>query len=77
MLGEFVSSFKKISYFAVFAHKKQASDQVTSKFDAWEWVKHHAKMFLDALQEAPPLIVGVRSEVWPMPLTALSLLWAE
>ena len=54
MLGEFVSLFKKISYFAVFAHAKQASGQVTSKFDAWEWVKRHAKMYLDALQEAPP-----------------------
>ena len=53
MMGEFVSLFKKISYFAVFAHAKQVSDQVTSKFDAWEWVKRHARMYLDAPPEAP------------------------
>ena len=46
MLGNFVSKFTQILYFAVFAHAQQASDQVTSKFDAWEWVKHHARLYL-------------------------------
>ena len=48
MLGEFVSLFKQISYYAVFVHAQQASGQVTSKFDAWAWVKRHARMYLDA-----------------------------
>ena len=76
MLGESVPSFKQISYYAVFAHAQQASDQVAPKFDAWEWVKHHARMYLDAPPGAPFDRRG-ELEVWPMPLTALSLLWAE
>ena len=52
MLGEFVSVFKQISYYAVFAPAQQVSRQVTSKFDAWEWVKHHARMYMDAPPEA-------------------------
>ena len=43
-LGDFVSAFKQILYFVVFAHAQQVSEQVTSKFDAWERVKHHARM---------------------------------
>ena len=48
MLGEFVSLFKQISYYAVFVHAQRAPGQVTSKFDAWEWVKRDARMRLDA-----------------------------
>ena len=48
MPGEFVTLFKQILYYAVFAHAQQVSGQVTSKFDAWEWVKRHARMYLDA-----------------------------
>ena len=33
---------------SVFARAPHVSDQVTSKFDAWEWVKHHARMYMDA-----------------------------
>ena len=53
MLGEFVFLFKKISYFAVSAHAQQVSGRVPSKFDAWEWAKRHARMYLDAPTEAP------------------------
>ena len=52
MLGDFATLIEKIMYFAVCAHAPQVSDQATSKFDAWEWVKHHARMFLDAPPEA-------------------------
>ena len=53
LLGEFVSLFKQISHFAVFAHAEQVSERANSKFGAWEWVKHHARMCLDAPSEAP------------------------
>ena len=53
MLGDSAPLFKQILYFAVFAHAQQVSEQVTSKFDAWEWVKRHARMYLDAPPEAP------------------------
>ena len=52
MLGEFATLFKKIAYFAVSAHAPQVRVQVTSKFDAWEWAKRHARMYLGALPEA-------------------------
>ena len=51
-LNEFVSLFKQISYFAIFAHAEQVSDQTNSKFEAWEWVKQHVRMYLDAPKEA-------------------------
>ena len=35
-LGEFVSLFKQISHFAVFANAEQVSGQTNSKFEAWE-----------------------------------------
>ena len=43
-LDEFATLFKKLAYFAVFAHAPQVLAQFTSKFDDWEWVKHHARM---------------------------------
>ena len=46
-LGELVSLFKQISHFAVFAHAEQASGQTNSKFESWEWVKQHARMYSD------------------------------
>ena len=48
MLGDFAILFKKVVYFAAIAHAPQVSGQVTSKFDAWEWVKRHARMYMDA-----------------------------
>ena len=51
-LGDFATLHKRILHFAVFAHAPQASGHVTSKFDAWEWAKHHARMYLDAPKEA-------------------------
>ena len=48
MLDEFLTLFKKVLYFAVFAHAPQVSTQVTSKYDAWEWVKDHARMYVEA-----------------------------
>ena len=50
-LGDFVSLFKQISYSAVFPHAQQVSDQTNAKFEAWEWVKQHARMYLDAPKE--------------------------
>ena len=52
MSDEFATLSQKVAYFAVFAHAPQASNQVTSKIDAWEWVKHHARMYTDAPPEA-------------------------
>ena len=48
MLDEFFSLFKIVAHFAILAHAPQASTQVTSKYDAWEWVKHHARMYMAA-----------------------------
>ena len=42
----------QVGHFAVFAHAPNVADQVTSKFDAWEWAKHHARMYVDAPPEA-------------------------
>ena len=47
-LGEFLTLFKKAAYFAVFAHAPQVSTQVTPRYDAWEWAKHHARIYMDA-----------------------------
>ena len=52
MLGDFATSSQKVANFAVFAHAPQVSDYVTSKFDAWEWAKLHARMYLGAPPEA-------------------------
>ena len=52
MLDEFATLFKQVAYFATFAHAPSVTDQVTTKFDAWEWAKYHARMYLDAPTEA-------------------------
>ena len=54
MLDKFATLSQKVVYFAVFAHAPHVSNQVTSKIDAWEWVKHHARMRTDAPSEASP-----------------------
>ena len=51
-LGDFATLVKKILHFAASAHALQVSGQVTSKFGDWVWVKHHARMYLDAPPEA-------------------------
>ena len=50
--GDCATLFKNVAYFAAFAHALQVSDQVTSEFDAWEWVTRHARMNMDAPPEA-------------------------
>ena len=52
MRDESMTLSKKVMYFAVVAHAPQASTQVTSKFDAWEWAKRHARMYMGAPPEA-------------------------
>ena len=52
VLGGSATLSKKVAHSAVFAHAPQVSDQVASKFDAWEWAKHHARMHMDAPPEA-------------------------
>ena len=59
MLDDFATLLKKISYSAAIAHAEQVSGQVASKFDAWEWAKRHARMYLDAPPEAPLNCRGV------------------
>ena len=44
-LDVFATLFKKVAHFAAFAHAPQASGE-------WEWVKHHARMFMGAPPEA-------------------------
>ena len=51
-LGDFATLSKEVAYFALSAHAPQVSGRATSKFDAWEWVKLHARMYLGALPEA-------------------------
>ena len=51
-LDEFVTLFKKVVYFSVFAHAPTASTQVASQFDAREWAQRHARMYFGAPAEA-------------------------
>ena len=74
MLGDFVSALIQISHFSVFAHAQQVSERVTSKSDAWGWVKHHANMYLDAPPEAPfdrRSVVGGMANAFDRSLIAL------
>ena len=59
MLDDFATLFKKIMYFAGFAHSPQVSGQVAAKCDAWGWVKHHARMYPDAPPDTSPNRRGV------------------
>ena len=45
-LDEYLALSKKVVYFAIFAHAPQVATQVTSKYDAWGCMKHHARMYL-------------------------------
>ena len=74
MLGDIVPLFKQISYFAVFAHAQQVSGRITSKFDAGERVKHHARMYLDAPPEASldrRGVIGGMANAFDRALTAI------
>ena len=47
-LEDFLVSFKRALYFSLFAHAKSVAPVVSTKFEAWEWVKVHASLFLQA-----------------------------
>ena len=48
MLDGYLTLFKKVAYSAILSHAPQVAPRVTSKYDAWEWVKHHARMYMAA-----------------------------
>ena len=48
----FLSTFKKVLYFALFAHAPSMPTQAATKYDAWLWVKEYAGKFLNATDEA-------------------------
>ena len=48
MLDDFLALFKKAAYFAIFAHAPQVATSVSSIYDAWEWVKQHARVYMEA-----------------------------
>ena len=74
-IDEFLDTFKRVLYFALFAHAPTTPAQVESKFAAWEWVKEYAKKYLNAPDDAV-LIRGSSLGAWPMCLTVLSSRWA-
>ena len=48
----FLEIFKKVLYFAIFAHAPPVPEQVSTKFLAWAWVKQYTAKFLNAPADA-------------------------
>ena len=45
-------TFKRVLYFAIFAHAPPVSGQVSTKFMAWTWVMEYTEKFLNAPDDA-------------------------
>ena len=84
-VDDFLETFKRVLYFALFAHAPSTPDQAKSKFAAWEWVKEYAKKYLDAPQNAEfdrRVVIGGMANVFDRSLIAMgrirySVHWPE
>ena len=84
-IDDFLETFKRVLYFALFAHAPTTPGQVKSKFAAWEWVKEYAKKYLDAPSNADfdrRVVIGGMANVFDRSLIAMgrikySVHWPE
>ena len=73
-IDESLETFKRVLYFALFAHAPKTPAQVKSKFAAWEWVKEYAKKYLDAPDNADfdrRVVIGGMANVFDRALIAM------
>ena len=73
-IDEFSDTFKRVLYFALFAHAPTTPAQVESKFAAWERVKEYAKKYLNAPDDAvfdQRVVIGGLANVFDRALIAL------
>ena len=49
---KFLCTFKRVLYFALFAHAPRSPEQVSNKHEAWLWVKDYVGKFINATEEA-------------------------
>ena len=71
---KFLVIFKKVLYFAIFAHAPPVPGQVSSKFYAWAWVKEYTEKFLNASDTAKfdkRMVIGGMADIFDRSLIAL------
>ena len=49
---KFLRTFKRVLYFAIFAHAPQSPEQVANKHEAWLWIKDYVGKFVNATKDA-------------------------
>ena len=72
--GHFLDTFKKVLYFAIFAHAPPVSGQASTKFTAWTWVKEYTEKFLNASDDAKFdkwMVIGGMADFFGRSLIAL------
>ena len=70
----FLGIFKKVLYFAIFAHSPPAPGQANTKYAAWARVKEYAEKFLSASADAKfdrRVVIGAMANVFDRSLIAL------
>ena len=45
-LDQFLALFKRVLYFATFAHAPKVGPEASPKYDSWEWVQKHARLYV-------------------------------
>ena len=70
----FLGTFKKMLYFAIFAHAPTASGQASTKYMAWAWAKEYTEKFLNAPDDAKfgkRVVIGGMADIFGRSLIAL------
>ena len=71
---KFLVIFKKVLYFAIFAHAPPVPGQASSKFYAWAWVKEYTEKFLNASDTAKfdkRTVIGGMADIFDRSLIAM------
>ena len=70
----FLDTCKQVLYFAIFVHAAPVSEQVSTNFTAWAWVKEYAEKFLNASDDAKfdkRMVIGGMADIFGRSLIAL------